>query len=78
MQQETEREKDEEATGTDLPNADGQVADEDVHAITDDGSGKKTGQDHSLDNYEDSEPDSGVGNIQDYSDTSTDIVHISD
>lgn len=69
-------EKDTINTGSDLPNADGNVSDEDINKITDDGSDKPTGQDHSTENYEDSEPRDGVGAIQDYSDTESDIVHI--
>lgn len=78
MEQETTRKKDEELTGTDLPNSDGTVSDEDVNAIGDDGLRKKTGQDHSLENYEDSKQDSGVGSIQDGSDTTSDIARIRD
>jgi len=36
----------------------------------------KTGQDHSTENREDMMPTSGVGAIQDSSDTSSDIAHI--
>ncbi len=78
MEQETTRKKDEELTGRDLPNSDGTVSDEDVNAIDDDGSGKKTGQDHSLENYEDSMRDGGVGGIQDSSDTTSDVARIRD
>lgn len=69
-------EKDTIKTGSDLPNADGTVADEDVNKITDDGNDKPTGQDHSTENYEDSEPTDGVGTVQDYSDTESDIARI--
>ena len=77
MGQETTRKKDEEATGRDLPNADGGVSDEDVNAIDDQGTGK-TGQDHSLDDYGDTFPDDGVGGIQNESDSTSDIAHIVD
>ncbi|CAN5411366.1 hypothetical protein BH18ACI1_BH18ACI1_01070 [soil metagenome] len=70
--------KDEELTGSDIPGGDGTVSDEDVNAITDDGSGKKTGQDHSLEDYEKTIPMSGVGAIQDSSNTLSDIAHIED
>ena len=64
-------------TGHDLPNADGQVADEDITGLA--GRGKrKGGQDHSLDNYAETIPDHGVGAVQDNSDTSTDIYHEKD
>lgn len=76
MGQETLRKKDEEATGRDLPNGDGTVSDEDVNAISDDGSGKKTGQDHSLDNHEQTMPDGGVGSVQNSSDTTTDVARM--
>ena len=44
----------------------------------DKGGKKPIGQDHSLENYEDSEPTSGIGAIQDYSDRSSEIAHIED
>ena len=65
-------------TGSNLPHGDGTISDEDVNAIDDSGKRKKTGQDHSLENYEDSMPTSGVGAFQSSSDTSTDIAHIAD
>ena len=65
-------------TGRNLPHGDGTVSDEDVNAIDDDGSGKPIGQDHSLENYEDSMPTSGVGAIQNSSDTTSDMAHIAD
>ena len=77
MGQDARRQKDEELTGRDLPNADGTVSDEDVNAIDDDGFGK-TGQDHSLDNYGETLPESGVGGVQDASDTTSDVAHIVD
>jgi hypothetical protein len=62
-------------TGLDLPNADGQVSDEDVK-LREERKGGDGGQDHSLDNYADSAATSGIGNVQDRSDTSSDIAHI--
>jgi hypothetical protein len=59
-------------TGSDLPNADGVVSDEDVNKITDDKSDKPAGRDHSTEDYQ-SEPGDGVGAVQDYSDTSSDL-----
>ena len=70
MGQVTKRKKDKERTG--------EVSDDSINAITDYGSGRPTGQDHSLENYEETEPDSGVGAIQDHSDTSSDIARIRD
>ena len=77
MGQDAVKRKDEELTGKDLPNADGFVSDEDVNAIHDKGNGK-TGQDHSLDDVEGRMPDSGVGAVQDSSDTTSDTAHIVD
>ncbi|HSU25925.1 MAG TPA: hypothetical protein VLI65_08090 [Pyrinomonadaceae bacterium] len=79
MGQETLRKKDEELTGRDLPNATGEVSQEDIDAITDENrDGKPTGQDHSTENYEETEPDSGVGAIQDSSNTMSDIARLPD
>ena len=75
MEQDAVKRKDEELTGTDLPNADGFVSDEDVNAIDDKGKGK-TGQDHSLDNYGDTFPEHGVGGLQNEHDPTSDIAHI--
>ena len=65
-------------TGIDLPNADGQVGDDDINGLAGRDRRVKGGKDHSLDNYADTIPDHGVGAIQDNSDTTTDIVHIAD
>ncbi|MEP6900819.1 MAG: hypothetical protein ABJA66_03655 [Actinomycetota bacterium] len=68
-------------TGRNLPDGDGTVADEQLKAVERGGVNAKkgkTGQDHSLENYEDSEPTEGVGSIQNYSDTGSDIAHIED
>ena len=62
--------------GSDLPNGDGTVGDEQVNAIDDDGTGKKTGQDHSTEHYEDTEPTDGVGAVQDGSIEGADVAHI--
>ena len=67
------------ATGSNAAHGDGTVSDEDVNAI--DGSdrdGKPTGQDHSLENYEDSMPREGVGAIQDANLIKENIAHIED
>jgi hypothetical protein len=88
MAQETEKSKTRDVFNTDekdldsgsnLPGGDGTVTDEQVHAVEKGGVNavrKETGQDHSLENYEDSEPVDGVGGVQDYSDTGSDIAHI--
>ena len=65
-------------TGSNLPHGDGTVSDEDVNKIGGGSSGKPIGQDHSLENYEDSMPTSGVGAIQSSSDTGSDVAHIAD
>jgi hypothetical protein len=68
-------------SGSNLPGGDGTVTDEQVSAIRRGGVNAKegpTGQDHSLDNYGESEPDGGVGGVQDYSDTTSDVAHIED
>lgn len=62
-------------TGIDLPNADGQVADEDVTGQAG-RQARKGGQDHSLDNYGETFPDHGVGAVQNSHDPTTDVAHI--
>ena len=63
--------------GRDIPGGDGTIADEDVDAISGDNvKNAKTGQDHSLENYGESMPTGGVGGVQDYSDTTSDIARI--
>jgi len=66
-------------SGRNLPDGDGTVSDEQINEVKRGGVNAKegkTGQDHSLENYGESEPDGGVGGVQDYSDTSSDIAHI--
>lgn len=70
--------KDTTATGRDIPGGDGTVSDEDVNAIDGDKGDKPIGQDHSLENYEDSMPTSGVGAFQSGSDTTSDVARIAD
>ena len=67
--------KDTTMTGSDIPGGDGTVSDEDANAISGGRKRQKTGQDHSTENRENMMPTSGVGAIQDSSDTSTDIYH---
>ena len=71
-------EKNTTATGRDIPGGDGTVSDEDVNRIDDQGAGKPIGQDHSLENYEDSIPTGGVGGIQDGNIIGSDIADISE
>ncbi|MBX7172473.1 MAG: hypothetical protein K1X72_16010 [Pyrinomonadaceae bacterium] len=71
-------EKDTVRTGSDLPNADGQLSDEGFHKISGEETERPTGQDHSTENYEETEPDSGVGAVQDSSDTNSDIAHFNE
>lgn len=65
-------------TGQQEPRGSGFVSDEDIEDISGENDDKPTGQDHSLDNYSESEPTGGVGAVQDYSDTSSDIARIND
>lgn len=68
---------DDNQTGLDLPDADGQVSDDDLQGFSrPDQKGEEGGQDHSTENYEDTEPDEGVGAIQDRSDTTSDVARI--
>lgn len=62
-------------TGSNAAHGDGTISDEDMNQISGGKKRQKIGQDHSLENYEDSEPTSGVGAVQNSSDTSTDIYH---
>ena len=72
------RNEDEEGSGK-VTSGEGLVSDEDMAAITDDDvTGKPTGQDHSTENYGETEPDHGVGAVQDHSDTTSDIARIKD
>ena len=73
-----ERTKDEALTGRDMPSGDGDVGDEQVNRLNDGGSDQRTGQDHSTDNYENTEPRDGVGAIQDANLVGTDIADISE
>lgn len=75
-QENTERKKDEELTGRDLPNADGTISDEDIQAITGENDDRPIGQDHSTENYSETMPDSGVGAIQNENDRTSDIARI--
>lgn len=77
-QENTRHEKDEKLTGSDLPSADGQVSDEDLQAVSGENDDRPIGQDHSLENYEDSEPTDGVGAIQDSSLIKEDVALIED
>lgn len=65
-------------TGSDLPKGDGTTSDEGFNAISGKDADKPIGQDHSLDNYEDSEPRDGVGAVQNSSLINSNIAHIED
>ena len=71
-----ERRKDESATGRDLPDGDGTVGDEQVNAIGGEPSDRPIGQDRSTEHHETTDPDHGVGAIQDSSDTTSDNVRL--
>lgn len=75
MDQQDVREHDDLQTGLDLPNADGQVSDEDAN-LRDNRNTGEGGQDHSLDNYAKNAPTGGASGVQDSSDTTSDIAHI--
>jgi len=64
-------------TGSNLPHGDGTVSDEDVNRIGG-VAGKPIGQDHSAENRENMMPTSGVGAVQNSSDTTSDVAHIAD
>ncbi len=68
--------KDTTMTGSDIPGGDGTISDEDMDQISGGRKGAKTGQDHSTENRENMIPTSGVGAIQNSSDTTSDIAHI--
>lgn len=77
-QENTQPKKDEELTGSDMPDGDGRVSDEDMQAISGETDDRPTGQDHSTDNLEDRMPESGVGAIQDSSTLKGDRARIDD
>lgn len=77
-QENTQPKKDEELTGTDLPDGDGTVSDEQVQAVSGENDDRPTGQDHSTENHAETMPEEGVGAIQDDNDTSSDVARISD
>jgi hypothetical protein len=62
-----ERKPHESKTGSDHPGGDGNVSDEQVNAIDNDGSGRETGQDHSTDREGEQDPTEGVGAVEDSS-----------
>lgn len=78
MQQNTSHERADHISGSDRPSGDGTVGDEQVNAITDDSSGKPTGQDHSTEHHERQAPTEGVGAIQDGNLIKENIAHIDD
>lgn len=74
-----ENPKDTTLTGSNKAHGDGTVSDEDVNKIDGEGGKRKpTGQDHSLENYADSMPTSGVGAFQSGSDTGSDVARVPD
>lgn len=72
--------EEDERSGRDIPGGSGDVSDEDIQAISDadEDTKKEIGQDHSTENYGESFPDSGVGAVQNASDTTSDIARIDD
>ena len=65
-------------TGQQEPRGSGFVSDEDIQDITEDNADAPTGQEHSLEDYGESEPDSGVGADQNHTDPTSDIARIDD
>ena len=63
-------------TGQQEPRGNGFVSDEDIQEISEENEDVLIGQDHSLDNYGESEPTGGVGAVQDHSDTTSGIARI--
>jgi hypothetical protein len=65
---------DDNKTGIDLPESDGQVSDDELQGFSRPDQKGEGGQDHSTENHEKTMPDDGVGAIQDRSDTTSDIA----
>lgn len=77
MQEENKSRTDDAILGSDLPNSDGTVSDEDVQAINNENENSaEGGQDHSTEDHEETMPEEGVGAIQDRENTMSDIAHI--
>ena len=76
--QQTDKRQADHITGSDLPSGDGGVGDEQVNAISDDGLGQRTGQDHSTEGHERTEPTDGVGAVQDANEIGSDVADISE
>ena len=77
MGQEPNTKRDDTA-GKDIPRGTGMPGDEQVDAIGRDDSNKPIGQDHSTEHHEVTDPDHGVGEIQDRENTMSDIARIKD
>ena len=77
-QEDTQRKKDEELTGRNMPSGDGTVSDEQMNAISGETKDKPTGQDHSTEGHRKTEPTSGVGAIQDENDVMSDVARTGD
>jgi hypothetical protein len=78
MGQETFRKRDDESEGKDIPRGTGEPGDEQVNAIGRDDNDKPIGQDHSTEGHERTDPDHGVGAIQDREDRTSDIARTND
>ena len=76
--QQTDHRKADHITGSDTPSGDGGVGDEQVNAIDNDRSGQPTGQDHSTEDHERTEPTEGVGAVQDGNIVGQDIADVSE
>ena len=71
-------ERNESATGRDLPDGDANVGDEQVEAISNDHRDKPRGLDHSTEHPQVTDPDHVVGEFQDREDATSDTARIRD
>lgn len=66
---------DDDQTGIDLPESDGQVSDDDLQGFSrPDQTGATGGRDHSTEGHDETVPEGGVGGVQDSSDTTSDVA----
>lgn len=65
---------DDNKTGVDLPESDGQVSDDELQGFSRPDQKGEGGQDHSTEDNEETIPEGGVGSVQDSSDTTSDVA----
>ena len=78
MGQEVFPKRDDESEGKDIPRGTGMPGDEQVNRLEKDNSDKPIGQDHSTERHERTDPEGGVGAVQDSNDGTSDVARISD